>query len=94
MTGTVILDLSRHLTYTNTSNTPLFSLAGVGLGAGYRDECATLTINFTSTYPPNATATTNTRNQTILFQLVLRTLGQAKISTSVAGLTGTDGVSH
>ncbi len=94
MTGTVILDLSRHLTYTNTSNTPLFSLAGVGLGAGYRDECATLTINFTSTYPPNATAATNTRNQTILFQLVLRTLGQAKISTSVAGLTGTDGVSH
>ena len=90
--GTVIFDLSRHLN-TGTTNANLFSVAGLGLGGGYRDECTTLTVNYTSTYPQNTTAAT-TRNQTVVFQLILRTLGQAKVSTSVSALTGTDGVSH
>ena len=90
--GTVIFDMSRHLN-TGTTNANLFSVAGLGLGGGYRDECTTLTVNYTSTYPQNTTAAT-TRNQTVVFQLVLRTLGQAKVSTSVSALTGSDGVSH
>lgn len=92
-TGTVIFDLSRHLNTTTNSNSPLFAVAGLGVGAGYRDECATLMVNFTSTYPQNTTAPTN-RNQTIILQLVLRTLGQAKVSSSIANLVGSDGVSH
>ena len=91
--GTVIFDMSRHLNNTGNTSSPLFSVAGIGLGAGYRDECTTLTVNFTSTYPQNTTAA-STRNQTIILQLVLRTLGQAKVSTAVSALTGTDGVSH
>ena len=90
--GTVIFDMTRHLYNTGTGSSPLFSVAGLGLGAGYRDECATLSVNYTSTYPQNSTATT--RNQTLVFQLVLRTLGEARVSTSVAGLFGNDGVSH
>jgi LPS-assembly protein len=92
MSGTVIFDMSRHLN-TGSTNSQLFSVAGLGLGAGYSDECTTLTVNYTSTYPQNTTAAT-TRNQTIILQLVLRTLGQAKVSTSVSALTGTDGLSH
>jgi LPS-assembly protein len=91
--GTVIFDMSRHLSNTATNSSSLFSIAGLGLGAGYRDECTTLTVNYTSTYPQNTTAA-STRNQTIILQLVLRTLGQAKVSTSVSALTGTDGLSH
>ena len=92
MSGTVIFDMSRHLN-TGSTNSQLFSVAGLGLGAGYSDECTTLTVNYTSTYPQNTAAPT-TRNQTVVFQLVLRTLGQAKVSTSVSALTGTDGLSH
>lgn len=91
--GTIIFDMSRHLYNTTATGTsPLFAVAGLGLGAGYRDECATLSVNYTSTYPQNSTA--STRNQTIVFQLVLRTLGEARVSTSVAGLFGGDGVAH
>jgi LPS-assembly protein len=92
-TGTVIFDLSRHLNQTTNTTSPLFAVAGLGVGAGYRDECATLMVNFTSTYPQNSTAA-STRNQTIILQLVLRTLGQAKVSSSIANLLGSDGVSH
>ena len=92
-TGTVIFDLSRHLNTVTNNTSPLFAVAGLGVGAGYRDECATLMVNFTSTYPQNSTAPT-TRNQTIIVQLILRTLGQAKVSSSIANLLGSDGVSH
>ena len=92
LSGTVIFDMTRHLYSTGSGSTPLFSVAGLGLGAGYRDECATLSVNYTSTYPQNSNAAT--RNQTLIFQLVLRTLGEARVSTSVSGLFGNDGVSH
>ena len=93
MNGTVIFDLARNLDNTSSGSSSNFAVAGLGLGAGYRDECAILSVNYTSTYPQNTTAPTS-RNQTVVFQLVLRTLGQAKVSTSVSALSNTDGVSH
>ncbi len=89
--GTVIFDMSRHLYTASASDAkPLFSVAGLGLGAGYRDECATLTVNYTSTFPQSVSGTPSTRNQTVIFQLQLRTLGEAKVASSVAGLFGGD----
>lgn len=92
--GSVIFDMSRHLYQTSASDAkPLFSVAGLGVGGGYKDECATLSVNYTSVYPQTVTGTPTTRNQTVVFQLQLRTLGEAKVSSSVAGLFGND-VSH
>ncbi|MDB5641017.1 MAG: LPS-assembly protein LptD [Hyphomicrobiales bacterium] len=92
--GSVIFDMSRHLyTASPSDSKPLFSVAGLGLGAGYRDECATLTVNYTSTFPQSVNGTPTTRNQTVVFQLQLRTLGEAKVASSVAGLFGGD-VAH
>ena len=89
--GSVIFDMSRHLYSASPSETkPLFSVAGLGVGGGYRDECATLMVNYTSTYPQSVSGTPTTRNQTLVFQLQLRTLGEAKVSSSVAGLFGNE----
>ncbi|MDB5543138.1 MAG: hypothetical protein JWO64_287, partial [Hyphomicrobiales bacterium] len=44
----------------------------------------------TSTYPQSVNGTPTTRNQTVVFQLQLRTLGEAKVASSVAGIFGGD----
>jgi len=89
--GSVIFDMSRHLYTASASDSkPLFSVAGLGLGAGYKDECTTLMVNYSSTFPQNAVGTPTTRSQTIMFQLQLRTLGEAKVATSLSGLLGGD----
>ncbi len=89
--GSVIFDMSRYLYSASPSEAkPLFSVAGLSVGGGYRDECATLTVNYTSTYPQNVNGTPTTRNQTVVFQLQLRTLGEAKVASSVAGIFGGD----
>jgi LPS-assembly protein len=89
--GSVIFDMSRHLyTASPSVSKPLFSVAGVGLGAGYKDECATLMVNYSSNFPQSVAGTPTTRSQTIIFQLQLRTLGEAKVASSVSGLFGGD----
>ncbi len=91
--GNVIFDMSRHLyTSTTAQSRPLFSVAGLSLGGGYSDECTTLTVNYTSTFPQSLNGAPTTRNQTVLLQLQLRTLGEARLSTSLSGLMGQDGV--
>lgn len=93
VTGNVIFDMSRHLyNTTQTTGAPLFSLAGLGLGAGYTDECATLSVNYTSVYQDNVGGTGPTRNQTVLFQLQLRTLGDTRIASSLANVRVQDGL--
>ena len=91
--GNVIFDLSRHLyNGTTTVNTGLFSVAGLGLGVGYEDECTTFNIKYNSTYLDSSTNTSRTRSQTVLFELKLRTLGDAKVSTSLGTSQVTDGL--
>jgi LPS-assembly protein len=90
--GSVIFDLSRHLyngTIPAVGNAPLFSIAGLGLGASYSDECTTLAVRYTSILESNG-AGSNVRNQTVLLSLQLRTVGDTKIKplsgSSGAGL--------
>ena len=47
-------------------------------------------VNYSSTFQQNAVGTPTTRSQTIMFQLQLRTLGEAKVATSLSGLLGGD----
>jgi len=81
--GSVIFDLSRHL-YNGTNpalaRAPLFSVAGLGLGASYSDECTTLAVRYTSILESNGAGAT-VRNQTVLLSLQLRTVGDTRIRT-------------
>ncbi|MDF2115599.1 LPS-assembly protein LptD [Roseiarcaceae bacterium H3SJ34-1] len=97
-TGSVIFDLSRHLY--NSGNTggvvigsaPLFSIAGLGAGIGYSDECTTIMLNYTSIYRDNGLLTP-TRNQTIMLQLQLRTVGDTSFKSSLGDVRVQDGLS-
>ncbi len=91
--GNVTFDLSRHL-YPESivgTDTGLFSVAAVGVGAGYTDECTTFAVNYSSVYQDNGSNTLQ-RNQTVLVSLQLRTLGEAKFSKSTTATSGLDGV--
>lgn len=78
--GNVISNLSSGKSNSSTSNAPLLSVAGIGIGGGYSDECTTLSVAYSSVLNDNG-AGTQTRNQTLVFQLNLRTLGDARIKT-------------
>jgi LPS-assembly protein len=67
----------------DNASAPLLSIAGFGIGGGYSDECTTLSVAYTSILKDNG-AGTQIRNQTILLQLQLRTLGDARIKTGLA----------
>jgi LPS-assembly protein len=75
-----------------TGTAPVFSIAALGVGAGYHDECTELTINYTSIYSPQASTGLPARNQTILLSLKLRTLGEIKTGIGLGTLMVNDGV--
>jgi LPS-assembly protein len=97
VTGNAIFDLSRYQ-YNELvgGHAGLFSLAGLGLGAGYTDDCTTLRVNYTSVYQEKG-GIGAVRNQTVLVQLQLRTLGETrwqsdlgytKVQDGIGGLSG------
>ena len=61
----------------------LFDPTTYGVGFGYADECTTLKIDYTSAYSQPIALTPTTRDQTILVQLTLRTLGEVKASSAL-----------
>ena len=72
---------------------PVFSIAGLNLGAGYHDECTTFTVNYSSTYQPNSLGQP-ARNQTVLVSLQLRTLGQGSFGASLGSTSLNDGLTQ
>ncbi len=96
--GNVQFDMSRYL-YNSTAAyngfygyAPLFSVAGLGVGAGYHDDCTTFTISYTSVYQVNTSTGLPGRNQTILATLQLRSLAEAKIGASLGFVPLNDGL--
>jgi LPS-assembly protein len=62
------------------------------LGLGYIDECTTFSVQYIMT--PRDVAVSSgekDRNQTLLFSLELRTLGQVTVRQALGGETGDDG---
>ncbi len=100
LSSSVIFDLSRHLYNTTPAiggHAGVLSLAGLGLGLGYTDDCTTFSINYASVYTEKAGSTAGTvtgpvRNQTILFQLQLRTLGDTRFQSSLSDIKVQDGL--
>jgi len=60
-----------------------FTIAAFGVGAGYNDDCTTFTLNYSSSYIDEGVGLEH--NQTILVELVLRTLGDFKFSQTELG---------
>ncbi len=91
--GSLVLDMSRHYYDTLGQTTPILYPVGYSLGVGYKDDCTTLTIRYSSNVSqpavysefPGGPLIYNpaTRNQTLMFELVLRTLGDVKANVGV-----------
>jgi LPS-assembly protein len=86
--GTLIVDMSRHLYDLPGEHTPVFDATTYGVGFGYNDECTTLRVDYASSNSQPVALTPVTRDQTILVQLTLRTLGEIKASSDISGLLG------
>ena len=107
LNGNVTFDMSRYLYNALTSNpffntpltginltgtAPVFSVAALGIGGGYRDECTTFTVSYASVYQPQANTGLPARNQTILVSLQLRTLGSTAFGFGLGSVLVSDGV--
>jgi LPS-assembly protein len=60
---------------------------------GYSNECVTMSVNYSSTYQDTGAGTVPVRNQAIVFQLQLRTLGDTMIRSQLANISYNDGIS-
>ena len=85
VSGNVVLDLDPHRYDANTGNYDIKvahpQLAVLGVGMGYNDECTTFSVNYTQSYTDSVNV--RNRDQTLTFQLTLRTLAQAKGNTAL-----------
>jgi LPS-assembly protein len=70
-----------------------WTLGSLNLGAGYRDECTTFSLNYVSSLKDNADGTKE-RVQSVLLRLELRTLGQANLTQNLSTSTSQDGISQ
>ena len=75
-----------------TGTAPVFSIAQIGFGAGYHDECLTATVKYSSIYQPAVSTGQPARNQTFLLTLQFRTLGDLKVGEGLGSIPIHDGV--
>ena len=78
--GSLLFDMSRHYYDTPGQSTPRFYPTNYSVGLGYSDTCTTLKLRYSSSLsdPTSSTVSASAprvRDQTLLLQLTLRTLG-------------------
>ena len=91
--GSLVVDMSRHYYDTLGQTTPIFYPVGYSFGVGYKDDCTTLSFRYSSNVSQPAIFSTfpggpvvlnpATRNQTLMIQLVLRTLGDVRTNVGL-----------
>jgi LPS-assembly protein len=101
LSGSVLLDLDRFLLNRSLDPAPgsLYrskdgiSVSALSFGIGYIDECTVFSINYVVT-PHDISVTSGEReaNQSLLFRLELRTLGQASYRQSIGPAIAEDGI--
>jgi len=94
--GNITFDMSRHLyppSVIGFTNPGPFAIAAFGLGGGYQDECTTFSVNYSSIYQDYGSGSL-VRNQTVLLQLQLRTLGDTRVTRTFLNTTALDGVKY
>ncbi len=92
--GNVTFDMSREYypeSLIGFSNPGPFAVAGLGAGAGYKDDCTTFTVNYSNVYVDNG-AGAFVHDQTLMIELQLRTLGDATVRQTADNNTSLDGV--
>ena len=91
--GGVVLDMSRHYFDYPGETTPRFYPTSYNLGVAYANDCATFRLSYASTVSDPITTTAGTpappgtRDQTVLFELTLRTIGEVRGSAAVGANT-------
>ncbi len=92
--GNVTFDMSRQyyppalIGYTNPG---AFPIAALGAEVGYMNDCTTLTVSYSSVYQDYGSGGLQ-RNQTLLVELQLRTLGDIKYSQTADNGQSLDGI--
>jgi LPS-assembly protein len=87
--GAVVVDMSRHYYDYPGDTTPRFYPTSYNFGVAYTNDCATFRISYASAISDPITTSAGTpappgiRDQTVLFELTLRTLGDVRGSTGV-----------
>jgi LPS-assembly protein len=87
--GAVVVDMSRHYYDYPGDTTPRFYPTSYNFGVAYNNDCATFRISYASAISDPITTSAGTpappgvRDQTVLFELTLRTLGDVRGSTGV-----------
>ena len=87
--GAVVVDMSRHYFDTPGDTTPRFYPTSYNFGVAYMNDCATFRLSYASTVSDPITTSAGTpappgiRDQTVLFELTLRTLGDIRGSTGL-----------
>jgi LPS-assembly protein len=91
--GSLVVDMSRHYYDTLGQTTPIFNPIGYSFGVGYKDECTTLTLRYSSSVSqplayttfPGGPVVVNpvTRSQTLMIKLELRTLGDIRTNVGL-----------
>ncbi|HEX2135422.1 MAG TPA: LPS-assembly protein LptD [Microvirga sp.] len=107
VSGSVLLDLDRYLLARDQFIKDFLAdpkkavyhredyahLTGVSLGLGYVDECTTFTVTYSmSPRDVSVTSGEKNRNQTLLFTLELRTLGEISGSQNIGAQASQEGV--
>ncbi len=94
--GNITFDMSRQFypaSLVGFTTPGPFAVAAFGIGAGYNDDCTSFSVNYSSIYQDYGN-TGLVRNQTILLQLTLRTLGGTTFSQSFNNANALDGVKY
>ncbi|HLH12449.1 MAG TPA: LPS assembly protein LptD [Methylovirgula sp.] len=92
--GNVTFDMSRQFyppSLIGYNNPGPFAIAAVGAEAGYQNDCTTVTASYTSVYQDNGYGTF-VHNQTLLFEIQLRTLGDASFKQASYNGGSLDGI--
>ncbi|MGO4872659.1 MAG: LPS-assembly protein LptD [Roseiarcus sp.] len=74
--GSVLFDMSRHYYDLPNQTTPVFYAPNYSVGLSYGDTCTTVKVRYSSTMSDPIAATPAVRDQSLLVQLTLRTLGE------------------
>jgi LPS-assembly protein len=74
--GSVLFDMSRHYYDAPGQTTPLFFAPNYSFGVSYSDTCTTVRLRYSSTLSDPIVSTPAVRDQTVLLQITLRTLGE------------------